>query len=67
MESLVKSCNACWVWSGMPNILQNSELEISLGKLELFYLCVACRYTPREATVLSSCFSWLWFGMPKVL
>ena len=60
MEALVKSCNICWVWSsmlGMPNILQNNKLQVSVGKVELFCLFVACNYTSREATVSSCCFS----------
>ena len=24
MEALVKSCNICWVWSGMPGHVQGS-------------------------------------------
>ena len=24
MKALVKSCNICWVWLGMPNLLQNN-------------------------------------------
>ena len=67
MNALVKSCNTCWVWSGMPSVLQNNKLQISLGKVELFCLFVACSYTSREATVLLCRFSWLLSGMPKVL
>ena len=55
MEALVKSCNICWVWSGiagMPSVLQN-ELQVSLRKVELFCLSDACSETSREATVLS--------------
>ena len=52
MEGLVKSSNGCWVRSGMPNILRINKLQISLGKVELFYLFVACSFTSREATVL---------------
>ena len=62
MEALVKSCTP-----GMPNVLQNNKLPISLGKIELFCLFVAFSYTSREATVLSCRFSWVWSGMPKVL
>ena len=36
----------------MPNILRINKLQISLGKVELFYLFVACSFTSREATVL---------------
>ena len=69
MEALVKSCNICWVWSGMlgiSKVLQNNKATKSLGRVELFCLFVACSYTPQEATVLSWCFSWVWFSMPKV-
>ena len=72
-EALVKSCNACLVWSSVPghlyipNIHQNNKLQISLGKVELFCLFVACSYTSRKASVLSCRFSWVLSGMPKVL
>ena len=46
METLVKSCNVCWFWSGMPNVLQKNKLQMSLGKVELYCLFVACSYTP---------------------
>ena len=52
---------------GMRNVLQNNKLQISLGKIELFCLFVACSYTSREATLLSCRFSWVWSRMPKVL
>ena len=52
---------------GMPNVLQNNKLQISLGKVELFCLFVACSYTSREALVLSCRFSWVWSGMPNVV
>ena len=56
MEGLVKSCNICWVWSGMPaNDLQN-KAPISLGRVELFCSFVAFSYTPMEATALSCYF-----------
>ena len=70
METLVKSCNICWVWSGIPGQAepsQNNKVPISLGRVELFYLFVACSYTSMEATVLSCHFSWVWSCMPKVL
>ena len=67
MEALVKSCNICWVWSGMSKVLQNNKATISLGRLELFCLFVACSYTSVEATVLLCCFSWVWSSMLKVL
>ena len=38
MEALVKSCNICCVWSGMPNNLQNNKVPMSLERVELFYL-----------------------------
>ena len=52
---------------GMPSVLQNNKAPISLGRVDLFYLFVACSYTSMETTVLSCCFSWVWSGMPKVL
>ena len=67
MEALVKSCNICWVWSGMSKVLQNNKATISLGRLELFCLFVSCSYTFMEAIVLSCRFSLVWSGMPKVL
>ena len=51
----------------MPTVLKNNKLQMSVGKVELFCLFVACSYTSREASVLSCCFSWVWSGMPKVL
>ena len=36
MEALVKSCNICWVWSGMLNLLENKKAPISPGRVELF-------------------------------
>ena len=41
MDAIVDSCNACWVLSacpGMSTVLRNNKLQISLGKVELFYL-----------------------------
>ena len=69
MEALVKSCNigfgqAC---PGMPNLLQNNKVPISLGRAQLFCSFVAFSYTSMEATVLSCHFSWVWSCMPKVL
>ena len=66
METLVKSCNVCWIFSGMPRVLQNNELPIFLGRVELFCL-FACSYTSIEATVLLCHFNWVRSGMPKVL
>ena len=57
MEALVKSCNICWVWSGMPghpNVLHNNKAPISLGRDVLFCLFVACSYTSLEASVIVS-------------
>ena len=48
-------------------VLQNNKLPISLGKVELFCLFVACSYTFREATVFSCCFGWVCSNMPKVI
>ena len=70
MEALVKSCNICWVWLGMPGMskfLPNDKVTISLGRIELSCLFVAFSYTFMEATVLSCRFSWIWSDMPKVL
>ena len=77
MDALVKSCNICGfgqaicgfgqVCLGMSNILQNNKATIFLGGVELFCLFVASSYTSLEATVLLSCFSWLWSSMPKTL
>ena len=67
MEVLVKSFNICWVWSGMPNSLQNNKVPISYGRVELFCLFIACSYTSTEATVLSCHFSWACSSMPKLL
>ena len=52
---------------GMPSILQNNKLLISLGKVKLFCWFVTYSYTSREARVLLCCFSWVWSGRPKVL
>ena len=52
---------------GMSKVLQNNKAAISLGRVELFCLFVACCYTSMEATALSCRFSWVWYGMPKVL
>ena len=51
----------------MSKVLQNNKATISLGRVELFCLFVACSYTFVEATVLSCCFSRVWSGLPKVL
>ena len=69
MEALVKSCNICWVWSGMPGHAkpQNNKVSISLGRVELFCVFVACNYTSMEAAALSCHFSWLWSYMPRIL
>ena len=67
MEALVKSRNIYCVCSGMPNVLQNNKLPISLGKFELFCLFVVFSYTSREVAVLSCCFSCVWSGMLKFL
>ena len=71
MESLVKSCNICWVLSGMPGHGEHSpkkqSANISELTLELFCLFFACSYTPMDVTVLSCRFSWIWSCMPKVL
>ena len=56
MESLVKSCNACLVWSSIrknAQCLQINKLQICPGKVELF--CLFCL------------FNWVWCGMPVVL
>ena len=42
---------------GMPIVLQDNKLQISVGKVELFCLFVTCCYTSMEATVLSCRFS----------
>ena len=52
---------------GMSKILEYNKATISLGRVDLFCLFVACSYTSMEATVLSCWFSWVWSGMPKVL
>ena len=52
---------------GMSKILENNKATISLGRVDLFCLFVACSYTSMEATVLSCFFSWVWCSMPKVL
>ena len=52
MEALVKSCNICWVMSGMPNALLNNKAPIFLVRLELYCLFFACSYTSMEFTVL---------------
>ena len=51
---------------GMSKVLQNNKATISLGRVELFCLFVACSYTFMKATVLSCRFSWVWSGIPKV-
>ena len=51
----------------MPHVLQNNKLQISLEKVEVFCLFVACSDTSRKAAVLLCHFSWVWSGMPKVL
>ena len=38
---------------GMPCVLQNNKLQISLGNVELFCLFVACSNTARETKLLS--------------
>ena len=58
MLGLVRHARAC------PRL---SKITISLWRVELFCLFVACSFTLMKATVLSCCFSWVWFGMPKVL
>ena len=47
-------CQACM---GMQNLFQNNKDSISVGRVELFCLFVACNCTSMEATVLSCCFS----------
>ena len=42
---------------GMSKILENNKATISLGRVDLFCLFVACSYTSMEATVLSCWFS----------
>ena len=59
MEALVKSCNICWVWSGIPNVLRNNKAPISPEKVELFCLFVACSYTSTEATMLLCSYGWV--------
>ena len=62
MESLVKSCNICWVWSGMPGHAEpfpNNKVPISPERVELFCLFVVCSYTSVEDTVLSCHFIWV--------
>ena len=56
MEALVKSYNICWVWSGngMSKVLQNNKATISLGRVELCCLLVACSYTSMEPSVIMS-------------
>ena len=49
----------------MTNLLQNNKAPISSGRVELFCLFFACRYTSMEATVLSCRFSFS--CMTKVL
>ena len=70
MEALIKSCNSCWfsqACHGSPNVLQNNKLAMSLGKVVLFSLFVACSDISMEATVLSCCFSWVWSDLCRVL
>ena len=52
---------------GMSKVLQNNKATISMVKVELLCLFVACSYTSMEATELSCCFSCVWSGVPKVL
>ena len=61
MLSLVRHAQACLRFYKITN------QQLSLGRVELFYLFVVCSYTSVEATVLSCCFSWVWSSMPKVL
>ena len=51
----------------MSNLLQNKKVPIPLGRVELFCLFVACSDTSMEAMVLSCCFSYVWYYMPKIL
>ena len=51
----------------MSKVLQNNKTTASQVRIELFCFFVACGYTSMEATVLSCRFSWVWYGMPKVL
>ena len=51
----------------MSKVFQNNKATVSLGRVELFCLFVACSYTYVEATLLSCCFSWAWSSMPEVL
>ena len=72
MKTLVKSFNICYVWSAMLNLsilnlLQNNKVPISLGRVELFCLFVACSYTSKEDTMVSCHFVWVWSCMPKIL
>ena len=60
IETLAKSCNTCWVWSSMPNLLQNNKVPISWRRVELFCLFTAFSYISMDATVLPCHFSWVW-------
>ena len=60
LETLVKSCNTCWVWSSMLNLLQNNKVPISWRRVELFCLFTAFSYISMDATVLPCHFSWVW-------
>lgn len=62
MGALVTSCNICWIWSGMSRHVQDSPKRQSNN-----IIFVASSYTFMEATLLSSSFSGIWSGMPKVL
>ena len=61
------ACKKTCPCRGMPNVLQNNKLSISLGKVELFCLFIACSYTSREAKALSCLFSCVCSSMRKVL
>ena len=39
MEITVLSCHFSWVWSGMPKVLWNNKLPISLERVEWFCAC----------------------------
>ena len=36
MEALVKSCNICWVWSGMLSVLQITNCQYLWKRLSFF-------------------------------
>ena len=50
---------------GIPNVLWNNKAPISLGRVKLLCLFVACIYIIMEATDLSYSFRWVWSGIPK--